>query len=189
MNHTVPAREEAPGLLGASSGLLGALVRGLDWSAQLICVGSLAILFIGLFANVVLRYFFGSGLDWAYDIHTILFPWMIAAGAVLATIHGRHIAITLLRDHSSRALGRFLYLLTCAMVVVISLVVIWSTYPIMLAARFQRIAALGGISHLWGYLSITYAFAAIAMLSVIDAITTIAGHRDVRADGIQNSLS
>jgi TRAP-type C4-dicarboxylate transport system permease small subunit len=181
--------QEAPGLLGTSSPLMRAAVRVLDVSAKVICVAMLTVLFVGLFANVVLRYVFGTGLDWAYDIHQILFPWMIAAGAVLATIHCRHVTITLLIENAPLKVAKTAYVLSCILVACISASVIWSSIPIMKAAQYQRIMALGGVSQLWGYLSITYAFAAIAVLSVIDAMATATGHRNPVSDGATNSLS
>jgi TRAP-type C4-dicarboxylate transport system permease small subunit len=164
-------------------------LRALKVSGQLICVACLAILFIGLFGNVILRYFFGSGLNWAYDIHSILFPWMIGAGAVLATIHGRQIAIPLLLEASSRPVAKAIYLLACLLTATISLAVAWSSLPILNAAHYQRIEALGGIRQFWGYLSITYAFLAIGLLSILDAVTIALRYRGVPVNFSSDGLS
>ncbi|MDO5371688.1 TRAP transporter small permease subunit, partial [Paracoccus sp. (in: a-proteobacteria)] len=74
--------------------ILRNIVSTLEMSGRLICVVTLVVLFIGLMANVILRYASGRGLDWAYDIHAILLPWLIAGGVVIATVQSRNIAIT-----------------------------------------------------------------------------------------------
>ena len=189
MTHVSPSRDdEAPSLLGAVPPPLGTVVRVIAVLTQVICVGSLATLFFALATNVFLRYAFKSGLGWAYDIHTVIFPWVIGSGAVLATIHGRHVAITLLRDNFSQEVGRIIYVTAQALVFIISIFVVWSSYPIVMAARFQKIYALGNISQIWGYLSITYAFVTIAILCVLDVIAIVRVHRDVRGDGNQSGL-
>ncbi|AMS45412.1 TRAP transporter small permease [Aminobacter aminovorans] len=176
-------------MLGASPPLVRLIVEVLRLSAQLICVAMLAVLFSALFMNVLLRYLFGTGIDWAYDVHTILFPWMIGSGAILASIHGRQIAITLLLEMSRPGVARGIYLVSCLLTAVISVAVVWSSIPIMRAAQYQRIEALGGVSHLWGYLSIAYAFLGIALLSALDAASIALGYRAAPVAASTNSLS
>jgi TRAP-type transport system small permease protein len=147
------------------------LTEALNLSAQVICVLSLAFLFIALTANVVLRYAFGSGLSWAYDVHVIVFPWMIAGGVVLASVRGGHIAITLLRDALHARLARVLYILVCLIVALVAVTVIWSSFPVLKASQFQKIMALGGISQFWGYLSLVYAFGCITLISGLDILS------------------
>jgi len=178
----------APGLLGAYPAPAKAVVRFLQVTGQLICVGTLATLFLALFSNVILRYFFGSGLDWAYDIHSILFPWMIAAGAVLASIYGRQIAIPLLIEISGPTVARMIFVVANLLTASISLGVAWSSIPIIRAAQYQRIEALGGISQLWGYLSITYAFVGIAIICVFDLVTVALRLRPVPVNSPSNEI-
>lgn len=159
-----------------------ALTNLLGLSGQVICVVSLAFLFVALAANVVLRYAFGSGLAWAYDVHVIVFPWMIAGGIVLATTRGGHIAITLLRDAFSAPLARIVYICVCAIVVLISVTVLWSSMPVLRASQFQRIMALGGISQFWGYLSLVYAFGGIALASILDMLTVLSTGTNLSRD-------
>lgn len=165
-----------------SQAVVIALANLLGWSGQVICVVSLAFLFVALTANVVLRYAFGSGLSWAYDVHVIVFPWMIAGGVVLATTHGGHIAITILRDALNAPLARILYIIVCFIVVVIAATVLWSSMPVLRASQFQKIQALGGVSQFWGYLSLVYAFGGIALASILDIFTVISTGSNVSRD-------
>lgn len=155
--------------------IIHAVVLGLDVSGRLVCVLTLTILFAGLLANVVLRYFFGAGLQWAYEMHAILLPWMVAGGLILATVRNRNIAVTILPDLLGPAAGRLVTLAVLALTLVISAFVIWSSVPIMRAAQFQRISSLGGISQLWGYASLVYGFAGVAVICACDILTLLMG--------------
>lgn len=186
---TTFAEESATGIFVPASLPVFIVVQALKWSGRIICVAALGILFAALFLNVVLRYFFGSGLDWAYDIHSILFPWMIGAGAVLAAIHGRQIAIPLLIEAARQPLKKWLYVLACLLTAGISLSVAWSSLPILHASQYQRIMTLGGVSQFWGYLSIAYAFVGIGILSLLDALTITLGQRGVPEHFSQDTLS
>lgn len=155
--------------------VLNGLVQGLDLSARLVCAATLTVLFVGLLANVVLRYAYGSGLQWAYEMHAILLPWTVAGGLILATTYNRNIAVTILPDMLGPVGGRVLLLAVLALTLVISGVVVWSSFPIMRAARFQRIASLGGISQLWGYASLVYGFVGVAVICACDIVTILMG--------------
>lgn len=156
--------------------ILHGIVAAMEASGRLICVATLVVLFVGLMANVILRYALGRGLDWAYDIHSILLPWLIAGGIVIATVHSRNIAITILPDVLSPAARRALFILVSALTLLISIFVVWSAFPIIKAAQYQRISALGGISQLWGYASLIYGFGGIALLCLCDIVAALMGH-------------
>lgn len=187
MTSPTPHREKQEGGRPAPSILRG-IVSALEMSGRLICVVTLTVLFIGLMANVILRYASGRGLDWAYDIHSILLPWMIAGGVVIATVHSRNIAITILPDLVSPAAKRFLFILVSVLTLLISLFVVWSSFPIIKAAQYQRITALGGISQLWGYASLIYGFGGIALICLCDVIAALMGHK-LRDAEVASSLS
>ena len=66
------------------SGIGRSLLRPLRLVERVIAGSGAAIIFVtlsftfcALLVNVVLRYAFGSGLAWAYEIHAILFPWLV----------------------------------------------------------------------------------------------------------------
>jgi TRAP-type C4-dicarboxylate transport system permease small subunit len=142
----------------------------LETSGKIIAAVCLIMMFAALLANVVLRYALGSGIPWAYEIHAILFPWAVAGGVVVATAQGRNIAVTILPDLIGPDARRFLLLAIDVLVVVIALSVLWSSQPIVMASRFQRLSALG-VTQIWGYLSLVYAFGLIAVLAALDALS------------------
>ncbi|RQP04859.1 MAG: TRAP transporter small permease [Paracoccus sp. BP8] len=168
--------------------VLRGIVAALDMSGRLVCVATLIVLFVGLMANVVLRYVYGQGLDWAYEIHAILLPWMIAGGVVIATVHSRNIAITILPDLLSDSGRRVLFIFVSVLTLLISVFVVWSAFPIIRAAQYQRLSALGGISQLWGYASLVYGFGGIAVICACDLVAALMG-RTLRNVETASSLS
>ncbi|MDZ5699836.1 TRAP transporter small permease [Chelativorans sp. M5D2P16] len=146
----------------------------LDWSGRLIAAACLGVMFVALFVNVVLRYAFGSGIAWAYEIHALLLPWLVAGGIVIAAARGRNIAITLLPDLLSASGRRVLTLLIHLVIVLIATSVLWSSQPILKAAQFQTLSTLG-IKQIWGYASLVFAFGAMSVIGVVEIVRLLAG--------------
>ena len=185
-----PARggEETEGRFGALRGTLAAARNILDWSGRIIAVACLSAMFLALLANVVLRYLFGTGIPWAYEIHAILLPWLVGGGLVIAAAHDRNIAVTLLPDMLGRKARWVLLLLIHAAVLVIALSVLWSSGPIIKASHYQRLSTFG-VTQFWGYLSLVYAFVGMALLALIDILHLLSGDRDALEHLGASSLS
>ena len=65
-----------------------------------ICLSCMAIF---VFANVILRYFFNSGLTWAEEASRYLFIWLIFLGSVIAYKENVHLGVdTLVRKLSAK---------------------------------------------------------------------------------------
>lgn len=148
------------------------LVVMLDWSGCLIAVACLAMLFAALLTNVILRYFFGSGIAWAYEIHALLLPWMVAGGIVIASARGSNIAITLLPEMLNASQRRTLRFVINTVIAVIAVSVLWTGQPILKASKFQSLSTLG-IKQIWGYSSMVYAFGGMAVIALIEAATAL----------------
>ena len=63
---------------------------------QLILWLTMSIIFSILCINTLLRYVFGSGMQWANEVPELLFPWLVMSGVVLAAEKGSHIATVFL---------------------------------------------------------------------------------------------
>lgn len=75
-----------------------AVERGVAAGCSVVLWLSTAVIFVILVANTVLRYATGSSLQWANEVPELLFPWLVMAGVVLASLQGAHIATTFLMD-------------------------------------------------------------------------------------------
>ena len=74
--------------------------KGLTWFENTVLVaGSLAVTFV-LFSNVILRYFFGSGLVWAEEFSRYAIIWIVMGGLGAAVREDVHMRITALIDFS-----------------------------------------------------------------------------------------
>lgn len=156
-----------------SRGPVAAVAAGtvglLDLSGRLIVVACLVVMFTALLANVILRYAFGTGIVWAHEIHAILLPWLVGGGIVLATARGRNIAVQLLPDLLGRNARIGVMALVHGMVIAISLAVLWTGQPIFRASTFQTLSTLG-VRQVWGYASLVYAFAGMAVISAANLV-------------------
>ncbi|WP_116134683.1 TRAP transporter small permease [Tropicimonas sp. IMCC34043] len=160
----------------------------LDWSGRIISATSLAIMFVALLVNVILRYAFGSGIAWAYEIHSVLLPWLVSGGIVIAAAQGRNISITLLPDLLPPAGRRAMLLAVNVVILAIALSVLQSSPPILKASTFQTLSTLG-IKQVWGYSSLIYAFAAMAIIATVNIVLVLRGEVDFESNPEHASLS
>lgn len=157
-------------------------------TGKLIAVLSLTVMFAALLVNVLLRYAFGSGIAWAYEIHAILLPWLVAAGLIVAASRGANIAITILPDLLSPSARRFLLIAIEAILIVIAVSILLSSTPILKASQFQTLSALG-VKQIWGYSSLVYAFGGMAVISALDIVRLMVTDRVEISDPGHSSLS
>jgi len=162
--------------------------RLLDWSGRIIAAACLGFMFVALLVNVILRYSFGEGIAWAYEIHALLLPWLVAGGIVIAAARGRHIAITIVADLLDLRTRRYLELAVHTAVLAIAVSVLWSSQPILKASQFQTLSTLG-IKQVWGYSSLVYAFGAMALIAVVDMLRVLGGEDVIDHDPTHASLS
>ncbi len=154
--------------------ILAGIPLALDWSGRVIAFACLSFMFGALLVNVVLRYAFGSGIAWAYEIHALLLPWLVGAGIIIASARHRNIAIMILPDMLGPKWQRILILAVQAAIFIIAASVLWSSQPILKASKFQNLSTLG-IKQIWGYSSLVYAFAGMAVISAVDFLRTLGG--------------
>ena len=76
----------------------------------------LALMSIFVFGNVIMRYFFHSGLTWAEEVSRFLFVWLTFLGSIVAFRDNEHLGIdTLVRRLSPKG-KRVLYVVNCVII-------------------------------------------------------------------------
>jgi TRAP-type C4-dicarboxylate transport system permease small subunit len=80
-------------------------------------IGNLMALFLALmgilvFSNVVLRYFFNSGLTWAEEMSRFLFVWVVFLGAIGALKDNNHLGFSTLVQALPPVLKKLCYLVS-----------------------------------------------------------------------------
>lgn len=159
----------------------GALDRGLRLISQAIVLVTIATLLVSLTVNVAMRYAFEQGgISWLSELPEHLFPWMIAAGVVLAALQGAHIAVDIILDlispRSAKVLAIVIQLLVGAAYVVLAFV----------AANVAQIAsiemsALLRLPRSWGYYALVYMSVGVTLASLIVALKIAHGGREAVA--------
>ncbi len=118
---------------------------------------STAVIFVILVGNTALRYITGSSLQWANEVPELLFPWLVMAGVVLASLHGAHIATTFLMEAVNAAARRIVstisWLVVCGLYTTLSI----ATYRMLEVVHDEK----SPILQLPG--SITYACVMVGM--------------------------
>ena len=179
------ASETGKGPSGPFLAWVGRGMDALDWSGRLIAVLCLLAMFVLLFINVVLRYSLGEGIPWAYEIHAVLLPWLVAGVVVVAAARGRNISVTVLPNLLGPRGQRVLPLAVQIAVLIICINVLWSSQPILKASTFQTLATLG-IKQVWGYASLVYGFGCMALIAALECVRLLMSGG---ANGPQTSLS
>lgn len=110
---------------------------------QLILWLTMSIIFSILCINTLLRYVFGSGMQWANEVPEMLFPWLVMAGVVLAAVTGSHITTTFLRDKISPHAQRWLSMLVWGLVTVLYATLSLATFKMLSIVHDEKSAILG----------------------------------------------
>ncbi len=147
-------------------GMAAAIDRVLAWICASIVMVTTVVLLVLLGANVVVRYVFEEGgIGWISEIPAQLFPWMIAAGIVLATQRGGHIAVDfaykILGERSGLILAIFIQALV-ALSYGVLFVVAWNVADVVASEH----SPLLGIPGSWGYYALMFAAAGTCLSSL-----------------------
>ncbi|MCX7780807.1 MAG: TRAP transporter small permease [Negativicutes bacterium] len=78
----------------------------------------LAFMGIFIFANVVLRYFFNSGITWAEEFSRFLFVWLVYMGAIGALKDNNHLGFTSLVQKLPPLAKKICFLISNALVLI-----------------------------------------------------------------------
>jgi TRAP-type transport system small permease protein len=148
-----------------------AVTNGIDRLVAMVCkaivLATVIILLAVLGTNVVVRYVLAhGGVAWVIEIPEQLFPWLIAAGIVLAVQHGAHIAVDILLQSLGRNGRRFLIVAISLLIAVAYLILLRVSLQVAEIAAFERSPILQLPRNI-GY----YAIALAALLTALCSLT------------------
>ncbi|WP_368934465.1 TRAP transporter small permease [Alcaligenes faecalis] len=134
---------------------------------------TMLVLLVGLSLNVVLRYLLqGGGLGWVSEMPSYLFPWMIAAGIVMAAQQGAHIAIDILSQNLGHRARCALALSVNALIVVAYLVLFDVIVDMMEIVAFER-SPLLDLPLSWAYAALAFAALGTAICSLLIGVRVV----------------
>ncbi|MFV0283263.1 MAG: TRAP transporter small permease [Castellaniella sp.] len=133
---------------------------------EFLVMATTVVLLVLLGANVIVRYALEQGgIEWISEVPAQLFPWMIAAGIVLATQRGSHIAVDFAYKFMGELGGRLLAIVIQVLVALaygVLFTVAWQVADIVSVER----SPLLGIAGSWGYYALMFAAAGTVLSSL-----------------------
>lgn len=88
-------------------------------------------IFLILTINTLLRYAFGTSLQWANEVPELLFPWLVMSGVVLAAEKGSHIATVFLVESVRPTVKRVIDIVAWSAVAVLYAVLVRATWNML----------------------------------------------------------
>lgn len=131
--------------------------NGIVMASIAIAITTISVMFTTLLLEVIIRYFSSQGLGWPTELPSILFPWLVAAGVVLAAQQGQHIAVAALPSILKTAHARRLFLLLQVITAVTFYYLAWVGLQVVEITGAEVYPATG-ISARWAYLALIVCF-------------------------------
>ncbi|HWR44479.1 TRAP transporter small permease [Sporomusa sp.] len=104
---------------------------------------ALSLMAVFVFGNVILRYFFNSGLTWAEEVSRFLFIWLIFLGAILALRDNEHLGVdTLVRKLSLKG-KKILFVINNVIILITLLLVLDGSWKLTILNIDQSSPAIG----------------------------------------------
>jgi len=141
---------------------------------------SMAVTFVILVVNTALRYVTGDSLQWASELPELLFPWMVMAGVVLASVRGAHITTRFLVDTLPAAVRRWVSVAGSLTVALLYAALVWATWGMLDIVHDERTQILG-IPGSVTYACVMVGMVLLALLAVQSAWRAACGGREINA--------
>jgi TRAP-type C4-dicarboxylate transport system permease small subunit len=147
---------------------------GIDSVVGLVCrtivLVTVVLLLVVLGANIVARYALAQGgISWISEVPEQLFPWLIAAGIILAVQHGAHIAVDLLLQSLGRNGQRVLIVAINVLVAVAYLILLRTNLQVAAIAAAEQSPILH-LPRSLGYYALSFGAGLTALCSLTVAL-------------------
>ncbi|MFP5404942.1 MAG: TRAP transporter small permease [Gammaproteobacteria bacterium] len=154
--------------------------RGISRALEIIIVACLAVMSVLVFANVVLRYAFDSGIAWSEELSRLVFVWLIFLGAILASKEHVHIGFDTLvkrlpeRGRKTLILISGVVMLACCVFLVVGG---WQQTVINLQNQYPVL----GISYAWLY-AVAIVFGIGTAIAIVANLRSVLTRRALTED-------
>jgi TRAP-type transport system small permease protein len=117
--------------------------RFLENSLNIIMAVALAIMVVLVFGNVVLRYFFNSGITWSEEMSRYLFIWLTFLGAIGAFKNKEHLGVDMVIKRLSNRMKKVVLVIGDLMVLFVLLLVLDGSWKMTLINIDSKAPATG----------------------------------------------
>ncbi len=133
---------------------------------ELVAGTFLILMSLATLANVILRYFFNSPIEWAEEFARYSFIWLVFMGAALSTKHKKHIVIDTVLLVMPKRVQPLMLLLADLVSMALMLVLVYFGWVLMTYAT-QPTATMK-IPQYWVYLAVPLSAALVVLHSLSD---------------------
>ena len=134
----------------------------IEVSSKIIAVITLVVMFLSLMAEVVVRYVTNQGMGWPTEIPSLLFPWLMMSGIVLAAQYGKHIAVETMRAYLSKNVNRVI-MMALQLLIIFTFFYLAQVGLFVIEITGSEVFPVTKISAKWAYLSIIVGFVALGL--------------------------
>jgi TRAP-type C4-dicarboxylate transport system permease small subunit len=118
---------------------------------NILMAAALLIMAILVFGNVVLRYFFNSGITWSEEMARFLFIWLVFLGAIGALKDNQHLGVDMLIKRLSPSMKKIVYVTSNVLVIYTLWLVLDGSWKMTVINLANRAPATGlPLSYIFG---------------------------------------
>ncbi|TDQ56858.1 TRAP-type C4-dicarboxylate transport system permease small subunit [Mesocricetibacter intestinalis] len=139
---------------------------------QLLLGAMLAVMIALVFLNVILRFFFNSGLVWSEEVSRYVFVYVIYLGAIVAMKENAHLGVDTFIKNTPEKLKWLLFVLGRVIIIAVMAVLFKGSLAMVVQSHSAKAAATGlPLSVVYGIGLLTgAAIILIALLNIIEVI-------------------
>ena len=165
-----------------------AVARGLEISMGILSVIMLVIIALTLAVGVFFRYVLNSGLPFTGVLPTVLFPWFIMSGVIVATLRNEHILVDYLLVRMPPTVSSWILAGTRVLAIVTFILLTITSIKMLPLLGSSKIEILGWPNS-WKYLSLPLGFIGIALCNVIALVNSLLQPSNRNGESSLNPIS
>jgi TRAP-type C4-dicarboxylate transport system permease small subunit len=139
--------------------------EAIRWAAIVVLVITTVILFLAIGSEVLIRYGTQQSSLWLTELPAILFPWMTAAGFVLAAQYGQHFLVEFGINYMGPRAARAVFMVTQLLNAATFFYLSWTGLEILEVTGSETMP-MTGIPSSWSYLGVVIGFVLLGVTSL-----------------------
>lgn len=110
---------------------------------EILMASFLALMVVLFFVNVILRYFFSSGMVWSEEVARLCFIYLVYLGAVGAFRDNRHLGMQTILERAPGKTQKVLYVLVQLIIIWVMVLLLQGSWELMVQNSGDRWVATG----------------------------------------------
>lgn len=153
---------------------VGAVQSALVTVAKIVCAITGTIMVIMVFLGVFYRYVLNASLDYATALPTVLFPYFIMSGAILAAPYGQHLSVDYVLLKMPKRVQPWILVATKLLVAVALILISLASLQLVPTLAMRTTPTLGWPAS-WTFYSLPVGFIGLALYSITDLLMDLLG--------------